>query len=328
MKKKKVLITREILPDGPNLLREHGLEVEMVKEDRPMPYDELIDQARGFDALITMLSDRIDGPFLEKNSHLKVIANYAVGFNNIDVLAASKRKIAIGNTPDVLTEATAEVAFGLLIAAARSFHLAQNSAKDGRWKNWHPTAYLGQSLKGKTLGVIGMGRIGLRLAEMAARAFNMRVLYTARTAKKNDLLAQQVELEDLLKESDFISIHVPLNEATKKMIGKNEFMKMKSSAVLVNTARGEIIDQEALIDALKNKTIFAAGLDVTDPEPLPMESELFALENAIILPHIGSATIDARREMSLLCARNVIAGLEGRELEAWVNKGEYSLLES
>lgn len=317
---KKVFITRSILPDGIELMRAKGFAVEVSTQDRPMTYDELRERAQHFDALITMLSDRIDERFLEENSHLKVISNYAVGFNNINIIKANSLKIPIGNTPDVLTEATAEVALGLMISASRQFHSAALAAKAGEWKNWHPTEHLGYELSQKTLGVVGLGRIGGRLAEMAALAFKMKIIYTANSEKKNSINAKRVSMEQLLRESDFISLHVPLTAETRHLIGKNEFELMKKNTVLINTARGEIIDQDALINALKNNQIFAAGLDVTDPEPLPLESELFKLKNALILPHIGSATYEARKAMSVLAAENIMAGLEGRELKGWVNK--------
>jgi glyoxylate reductase len=306
-------------------MRAVGLIVDVSELDRPMTYEELKSKARGYDALITMLSDRIDESFLHCNSHLKVISNYAVGFNNIDIVQASALKIPIGNTPDVLTEATAEVALGLMIAASRNFLSAERSAAQGHWKNWHPTEHLGFTLNGKTLGVVGFGRIGFCLASMCAHAFKMKILYVANNEKINSLGATKVELSELLTKSDFISLHLPLNSSTKNMIGKAEFLTMKKNAVLVNTARGEIIDQAALIHALKENLIFAAGLDVTDPEPLPKENELFQLKNAIVLPHIGSATYEARRAMSILAAKNIIAGIKGLELEAWVNKKELLL---
>lgn len=321
--KKRVFITRSILPDGLDLLRAKGFEVVVSPLERPMSYEELKEKAPHFDALITMLSDRIDKEFLEENSHLKVISNYAVGFNNIDIAKASSLKIPIGNTPDVLTEATAEVALGLMISASRQFHCAQKAAESGHWKNWHPTEHLGHALSHKTLGIVGMGRIGLRLAEMAALAFKMKIIYTANSEKTNCLKATRVSMDELLRESDFISLHVPLTAATKHLIGKKEFEAMKKNVVLINTARGEIIKQDDLIHALKKHQIFAAGLDVTDPEPLPLENELFKLKNAFILPHIGSATYEARRAMSVLAAENIMAGLEGRELKGWVNKKDF-----
>ncbi len=312
--KKRVFITRNILPDGQRLLEDNGYSVEVFSEDRPMTPVELMSRSRDFDALITMLGDNIDKHFLEANSHLKVIANYAVGFNNIDLATAKRLNIRIANTPDVLSEATAEIAMGLLLAATRRFQWAHSDAYEGRWKTWGPRDYLGYTLRGKTLGVIGMGRIGLRFAEMAHHAFHMKVIYVANSDKQNSLNAKRVSLDELLRTSDFISIHTPLTSETKHLINKEAFLKMKPNAVLVNTSRGQVIDQEALIWALKENKIFAAGLDVTDPEPLPKEHELFHLENVFILPHIGSATFEARTEMSILCAKNVMAGLEGQKL--------------
>ncbi len=317
--KKRVFITRSILSDGPELMRASGLEVAISELARPMSYEELNKKAKDYDALITMLSDQIDEAFLKENSHLKVISNYAVGINNIAVKAAHSLNISIGNTPNVLTEATAEVALGLMISTARLFHSSQQSAAQGLFTSWDPTGYLGHGLSGKKCGIIGLGRIGTRLAEMAHHAFNMKIIYTSPSEKVNLLSAERLPLEQLLSESDFISLHLPLTPETKNLIAKKEFNLMKKNAVLVNTSRGEIIDQEALIFALKNKLIFGAGLDVTAPEPLPLTNELFKLENALILPHIGSATYEARRAMSLLAAENIIAGLEGKPLKARVN---------
>lgn len=317
--KKRVFITRNIPADGPELMRANGLEVEISQLTRPLAHEELKEKARHYDALITMLSDQIDKEFLLENSHLKVISNYAVGFNNIDIKMANSLNISIGNTPEVLTEATAEVALGLMIAAARQFHFSHTKAAQGLFKSWDPTGFLGHGLSGKKCGIIGFGRIGSRLAEMAYRAFNMQIIYSSPLEKVNHLNALHLSLEELLSESDFISLHLPLNPDTNKLLGIKQFELMKKNAVLVNTSRGEIIDQDALIYALKNKIIFGAGLDVTDPEPLPPTSELFKLENALILPHIGSATYEARKAMSVLAAENIIAGLEGKPLRASVN---------
>lgn len=311
---KRVYITRSILSDGARFLREEGLHVDVNESEGPLAYSDLSAIAKNYDALITMLSDQIDRNFLKTNSQLKIIANYAVGFNNIDVAAAREMGIAITNTPDVLTEATAETALGLLIAAARNFKEAGSTVGNGAWKSWSPKKHLGPALKEKTLGIIGLGRIGGRLAEMAALAFKMDILYTSHSEKNTIYKAKKVTLDELLEKSDFISVHAPLNAETKNLIGQREFKLMKKEAVLINTARGEIIDQEALIHALKTKQIFSAGLDVTTPEPLPLSSELQKLENVFILPHIGSATFEARREMSLLCAKNVLAGLNGWKL--------------
>jgi glyoxylate reductase len=297
-------------------MKDQGLEVVVNPHSTPLEYRDLKILAKNYDGLITMLSDRIDSAFLEENSHLMVIANYAVGFNNIDIKTAKALNIAVGNTPNVLTEATAEVALGLMISAGRQFHSSQMAARNGQFSGWDPMAYLGHGLAHKTLGIIGLGRIGKKVAEMATSAFKMKILYTSQTTTEDSHTAKKVDLETLLKESDFISLHIPLTPKTKKMISMKEFALMKKNAVLVNTARGEIIDQEALIYALKNQLIFAAGLDVTDPEPLPRDSELFCLPNALVLPHIGSATYESRKAMSVLAAENIIRGLAGMTLKA------------
>ena len=312
--KNKVLITRSILNDGLKLLESSGFELIINTQNRPLSYHELCDMAMKVDAIISMLDDKIDEAFLKNNSHLKVISNYAVGFNNIDIKTAKELNIKIGNTPDVLTEATAEVAVGLMIAATRNFLSSSQAATRGDWHGWHPTAHLGYTLKGKNLGIIGMGRIGQRVAEMAHFAFGMNILYYSNSEKQTSFASTKLSLNDLLKESDVVSIHLPLNSNTQNFLRSEHFQMMKSNAILINTARGEIIDQAALILALKEKTIFAAGLDVTSPEPLPVENELFKLDNAIILPHIGSASFEARRAMSVIAAKNIIAGLNNQEL--------------
>ena len=312
--KNKVLITRSILNDGLKLLESSGIDLIINPQNRPLSYHELCDMAKKVDAIISMLDDKIDEAFLKNNSHLKVISNYAVGFNNIDIKTAKELNIKIGNTPDVLTEATAEVAMGLMIATTRNFLSSNLAAKRGDWHGWHPTAHLGHSLKGKNLGIIGMGRIGLRVAEMAHFAFGMNILYYSNSEKQTSFVSKKLSLNELLKESDVVSLHLPLNSNTHNIIRSEHFQMMKSNAVLINTARGEIIDQTALILALKEKSIFAAGLDVTSPEPLPIENELYKLENAIILPHIGSASFEARRAMSVIAAKNIIAGLNNQEL--------------
>lgn len=311
---KRVFITRSILSDGAEWLRAHGLQVDVHESDVPLSKAELTVKAQDYDALITMLSDEIDESFLEHNPQLKIVANYAVGFNNIDTTAAKKRGVAVTNTPDVLTEATAETALGLMIAAARQFKEASKTIPEGTWKTWGPKKHLGLALKGKTLGIVGFGRIGIRLAEMAHYAFGMKILYTAHSPKEAGFPAQKVTLKDLLTESDMVSLHVPLKQETRGLIGARELSWMKPTAVLVNTARGEIVDQDALVQALAKGQIFAAGLDVMTPEPLPLESPLMSLPNVFLLPHIGSATFEARRAMALLCAENVLAALTGKEL--------------
>ena len=293
---KKVFVTRSILPDGIMKLREKGFEVEVWNGNELIPTNILYEKAQSSEALITMLSDKIDHHFLHKNKHLKVITNYAVGLNNIDLKAAKDLGIAIGNTPDVLTDATAEVAFGLMIACARQFKGAQKNAENGSWKTWEPLGFLGISLKNKNLGIIGHGRIGKEMAKLAENSFGMKIHIYKRNSNLNDFL----------KDLDVLSLHVPLTEETRHLIGEKQLSSLKTSAIIINTARGEIIDQEALYEALKSKKLFAAGLDVTSPEPLDPKHPLYSLDNALILPHIGSATYEARRLMSLVCADNII----------------------
>lgn len=294
---KKVYVTRDVLDDGISLLKDKGFEVEVWQEDRPMTAQELHDKAQKVDALWCTMADAINKNFLINNTHLKIITNYAVGTNNIDKVAAAELGIIIGNTPDVLTEATAETAFGLMICASRNFRAAMKNAEKGRWAHFEPKGFLGPELKGKTLGIVGMGRIGGRLGEMAQGAFNMKV----KGYKRGE------NLIEFLSDVDVLSLHIPLTPETKNFIGKKEIAAMKESAIIINTARGDVIDQDALYEALKNKKIFAAGLDVTSPEPLPPSHSLYSLPNVMILPHIGSATFESRSEMSILCAKNIIA---------------------
>ena len=297
---KKVYVTRDVLPEGINLLKNKGFHVEVWDQKRLMSAQELHEKAQTVDALWCTLADEINKKFLMDNRHLKVITNYAVGTNNIDLATAHELGIIIGNTPDVLTEATAEVALGLMICASRNFRAAMKNAEDGAWTQFEPRGFLGPQLLGKTLGIVGAGRIGGRLSEMAQGAFKMKI----KTYKRGE------DKIEFLKDIDVLSLHIPLTPETKHFIGKKEIAAMKESAIVINTARGEVIDQDALYEALKNKKIFAAGLDVTSPEPLDPAHPLYALSNVMILPHIGSATIEARSKMSILCAENILAAFE------------------
>jgi len=247
---------------------------------------------------------------------LKVVSNFAVGVNNIDLAEARRRGIAVGNTPDVLTDATADIAVALLLAAARHLQPAADEVRSGGWQTWEPTGWLGQDLTGRTLGIVGMGRIGAAVARRLAGGWGMRVLYTARSEKQLDALphAQRVTLDQLLQESDFVSLHTALTADTHGLISQRELALMKPTAVLINTARGAVIDQDALVQALKQGRPAAAGLDVTEPEPLPPDHPLVGLPNCIILPHIGSATVATRDAMAEICVDNLLAGLAGRPL--------------
>jgi len=253
-----------------------------------------------------------------------VISNHAVGFDNIDVNAATARKIPIGNTPDVLTDATADFAFALIMAVARRIPEAERYVHDGKWKTWGPMLLLGVDLKGATLGLIGFGRIGKAMARRAV-GFDMRVIYYDPNEKKPDpaLKATRVDFETLLEEADFISLHTPLTPDTRHLIDSEALSKMKSNAVLVNTSRGSVVDLDALHEALKERHIFGAGLDVTEPEPLPMNSPLLTLDNMIIVPHIASASKSSRDMMAWMAAQNLIAGLKGERLPNCVNPQVY-----
>jgi glyoxylate reductase len=319
--KPKVFVTR-IIPDaGLSRIKQH-CDAEVWTDPLPPPHAVLRQKVAGCDGLVSLLTDKIDAALLDTAPRLKVVSNYAVGFNNIDVPAATARGVAVGNTPGVLTDATADMAFCLLIAAARRVVEGHQYTLSGQWKTWEPIGHLGQDLAGRTLGIIGMGRIGYAMAKRCHGGWDMKILYhdvyKSEPAEKN-FGARQVDLDTLLRESDFISVHTDLNEKTRGMIGPEQFKKMKRTAVLINSARGPLVDQKALAEALKAGTIFAAGLDVTDPEPPAPDDPLLKLPNVVIAPHIASATFGTRNAMAEICANNLIAGLTGQKLPAWVN---------
>jgi glyoxylate reductase len=319
--KLKVFVTRRIPDQGLDRIREH-CEARVWPELLPPPYEVIRQEVAGCDGLVSLLTDRIDAALLDAAPRLRVVSNFAVGFNNIDVAAATARGISVGNTPGVLTEATADMAFCLLIAAARRVVEGHAYTLSGKWKTWEPLGHLGQDLVGQTLGILGMGRIGYALARRCRGGWDMKVLYhDVRPNEKaeEELGARRVDLDTLLDESDFVSIHTDLNETTRGLINATTLAKMKRTAVLVNTARGPIIDQQALYEALRSSTIFAAGLDVTDPEPPAPDDPLLQLPNVVVAPHIASATVGTRNAMAAICADNLLAGLDGRPLPAWVN---------
>lgn len=322
MAKPLVFVGRRIPEVGLKLLREHCT-VRLHEGDLPPTRSELLAGISGCAGVLSLLSDRIDAEvFQAAGSQLKVVSNFAVGFNNIDVGEARRRGIAVGNTPDVLTEATADIAVALMLSAARVIPNAARDARDGKWKTWEPLGWIGQDLGKKTLGIVGMGRIGEAVAHRLRRGWDMEILYTSRTAKPNvdkRLQARHVSLPELCQESDFISIHTALTEETRDLIGAPEFEAMKSTAVVVNTARGEVVDQPALVEALATKQIFAAGLDVCTPEPLPTDHRLFELDNCLVVPHIGSATTLTRNAMATRAAENIVAGIQGQALPYPVN---------
>jgi glyoxylate reductase len=319
--KPKVFVTRIIPEAGLSKIRS-ACDAEIWPDLLPPPYDLIKQKVATCDGLLSLLTDRIDPPLLDAGPRLKVVSNYAVGFNNIDVKAATERGIAVGNTPGVLTDATADMAFCLLITAARRVVEGHAYTLSGKWQTWEPLGHLGQDLAGRTLGIIGMGRIGFALARRCQRGWDMRVLYhdVYRNEKaEQELGAAKVDLDTLLREADFVSVHTDLNESTRGMFNVERFKQMKRTAVFINTARGPLVDEKALAEALSKGYIFAAGLDVTDPEPPKMDNPLLKLPNVVIAPHIASATVATRNAMADIAADNLLAGVVGQPLRAWVN---------
>jgi glyoxylate reductase len=319
--KPKVFITRVIPEAGLQRIRE-ACDAEVWKDPLPPPYAVLRQKVAPCEGLVALLTDTIDAALLDAAPRLKVVSNFAVGFNNIDVPACTARGVAVGNTPGVLTDATADMAFCLLIAAARRVVEGHQYTLGGKWKTWEPLGHLGQDLAGRAVGVVGMGRIGYALAKRCRGGWDMKVLYYdvyKNEKAEKELGARQVDFDTLLRESDFVSLHTDLNEKTRGLFGREQFQKMKRTAVLVNTARGPLVDHKALYEALKSGTIFAAGLDVTDPEPPKPDDPLLKLPNVVVAPHIASATVGTRNAMAEICANNLLAGLTGQKLPAWVN---------
>ncbi len=320
MTKPTVYVTRRIPDEGLDLLRE-TCDLRVWEGSLPPAREVLLREVAGVDGVVTMLSDRVDAAFFDAAPTLKVVSNYAVGFDNIDVPEATRRAIPVGNTPGVLTDTTADLAFALLMAAARRIVEGAQYVQSGAWKTWGPMTLLGQDVHGATLGIVGMGRIGQAMARRG-RGFDMRVLYSGGQPDEQ-MEAEQVELDDLLRQSDFVSLHVPLTPKTRGLIGARELALMKPTAILINTARGPIVDSAALHDALANGTIAYAALDVTDPEPVPLDDPLLALDNCLIIPHLGSASHATRGKMARMAAENLLAGLRGERLPTCVNPGVY-----
>lgn len=320
MPKPRVFVTR-ILPAA-GLDRIHAFcDADVWPGDLPPNREELLARVPGADGLVTLLSDPISAAVMDAaGPQLKVISQYAVGFDNIDIPAATARGIRVGHTPGILTDATADFAFALLMSAARRVVEADRHTRAGQWKTWGPSILLGSDFVGATLGLVGFGRIGRAMAKRAS-GFDMRVIYYDPTAQPDPALnaAPVDSLEDLLRQSDFVSLHTPLTTQTRGLINAHTLALMKPNAVLVNTSRGQVIDQAALYAALRDGQIFAAALDVTDPEPLPLDSPLLSLPNLIIAPHIASASTRTRDEMAILTAENLIAGLKGEPLPRCVN---------
>ena len=318
-----VFVTRKLPQATLDRLAQH-CELTVWEDHLPPPYETLLEKSAACDGLLALLTDTVDANLMDKAANLKVIANMAVGYDNIDVTAATSRNIPVGNTPGVLTETSADFAFALLMSVARRIPEAQQYIKDGHWQTWHPTTLAGQDIYGATLGIVGLGRIGQAVARRA-KGFDMKILYHGGSdeATAQELGAQKVDFETLLQQSDFVSLHVPLNEATYHLISSHEFHLMKPTAILINTARGGVVDSKALYDALKSNEILAAGLDVTDPEPIPTDDSLLTLPNCLVVPHIASASVATRRKMAEMAVDNIIAGLQGEPLPTCVNPEVY-----
>lgn len=325
MPKPKVFVTRLIRASGLDLVQDF-CEVDLWTEELPPPRAELLERVRGVQGLLALLTDRVDEAVLESaGPQLMVVSNHAVGVDNVDVPACTRRGIPVGNTPGILTGATADFAFALLLAAARRVVDGERFVRQGRWKTWGPSLLLGPDVAGATLGIIGYGRIGKAVAKRAA-GFDMRILTYDPSAEAPEAgqRIEPVDLDTLLRQSDFISLHCPLTPETRHLIDAAALEKMKPSAILINTSRGPVVDQEALYIALQKRRIFAAAIDVTDPEPLPMDSPLLSLDNLLVTPHIASASRWTRDQMSYLAAQNLIAGLKGEPLPNCVNPEVYS----
>jgi len=322
--KPSVLVTKRIYPEAIEFLRCHA-EVEYIMTDVPLPAGELQKRMRGKQGVVCQLTDKFTSEVIDKLDGVRVLANVAVGYDNIDVPAATAKGILVTNTPDVLTDTTADLAFALLLATARRIVEGHSYVHSGQWKHWAVDLLVGYDVHHRTLGIFGMGRIGQAVARRA-HGFSMRVIYydlqRASEAVERELGLEFVSRETLLHESDFVSLHVPLNESTRRLIGTTELHMMKHSAILVNTSRGQVVDEAALAEALSKHVIAGAGLDVFEKEP-EVHPELLRLDNVVLTPHIGSASVDTRRKMCMMAVENAVAALEGRRppnlvnLEAW-----------
>lgn len=316
-----VYITRRLPKEVMDEMEQHCHIITWDEEDIPVPYEVLVEQIKEVDGLFCLLTDSIDENLLRQATKLKVISNMAVGYNNIDVEAASKKGIAVTNTPGVLTDTTADLTFALLMATARRLNEAERFLRNNQWKTWSPMLLTGQDIHDATIGIIGLGRIGEAVARRA-KGFNMKLLYHNRSRKydlESELGIEYRAFKDLLTESDFICVMTPYTTETKDLINYNEFALMKKDAILINTSRGGIVNENALIDALKNKQIWGAGLDVFEEEPIPNNHRLLELPNVVAIPHIGSASIKTRMKMAHLAAKNVIDILKGNENQYIVN---------
>jgi glyoxylate reductase len=322
-----VFVARAIPDEGLAPVRD-ACDLDLWTDELPPPRDELLRRVAGKEGLLTLLTDRVDAELLDAaGPQLKVVSNYAVGFDNLDIPELTRRRIPAGNTPGVLTETTADLAFALMMAAARRVDEGSRYVRQGRWKTWGPMLLMGVDLHGATLGIVGFGRIGREMAKRAS-GFGMRVLYhdvhPATPDEERALNARRVEMDELLASSDLVSLHTNLTDETRHLINAAALARMKPTAVLVNTSRGPVVDQAALYEALRDGQIFAAALDVTDPEPMAPDDPLLTLENCLVVPHIASATSVTRGKMAAIAAANLLAGLRGDPLPSCINPEVYA----
>lgn len=322
----RVFVTRRFFPEALEVLTD-AADTEVWPDDEPPTTEQLLEKVVEADGILTNIMDRIDADVFQAAHRLKVVSQLGVGVDNIDVAEATRRGVLVGNTPGVLAKATADIAFGLLMSAARRISEGDRWLRAGNWKmQYHPMVWLGAEVHGATLGIVGMGQIGVEMAKRA-RGFDMRVIYYSRTRKpelESELGMEYFEPSDLLSTADFVTLHIPLTLETRHFIGERELQLMKPTAILINAARGAVVDSQALYTALKEEWISGAALDVTDPEPILPDDPLLSLDNLVITPHIGSASIDSRRRTCLLAARNVVAGIQGKRLEACANPEVYA----
>jgi len=314
MAKAKVFVARKMAQEALDMIA-GATEMDLWEDELPPPRDVLLKKVQDIDGLLSLLTDKVDAELMDTAPKLKVVSNMAVGFDNIDVPAATSRGILVGNTPGVLTETTADFAWALIMATGRRVAEGDRRTRSGKWKTWGPMILLGHDIHHATLGIVGCGRIGLEIAKRA-KGFDMKILYYDTIRRKpegeKELGLEYVpNLPDLLSRADFVTIHVPLMAETRHLISTAEFAAMKPTAIFVNTSRGPVVDQKALYQALKSGQIFAAGLDVTEVEPIPMDDPLLTLDNIILAPHIASASVATRTKMATMAAANLIAGLKG-----------------
>ena len=314
MSRPRVYVTRRLPQPALDIIRPIADFTLWDREDVPPAREVLLREVTQVDGLLSLLTDRIDGEVMDAAPRLRVVSNFAVGFDNIDIPAATQRRIVVTNTPEVLTETVADFAFCLMLAASRRLVEGDRYARDGKWKTWEPLLLAGQDMYRATLGLIGLGRIGSAVARRA-KGFEMRVMYYDPFRRED--LEQSLQIEyrpftDVLRQADFISVHVPLSEQTRHLIRRDQFSMMKPTAVFVNTSRGPVVDQQALAEALAARRIFAAGIDVFEREPVPTDDPLLAQGNAIVAPHIASASIPTRIRMATLAAENLVAVLQGK----------------